>query len=100
MSPLDSELRRLAAELAAIQKRAKALGIFTNERELLHCLGCGLKEDMAADGVLFTYHEADFGQDTGLRFKQVNKHTFRCPACGQNVKEPISDRGAGGASSA
>lgn len=98
MSPLDPELHRLATELAAIQKRAKSLGIFTNERELLHCPGCGLKEDVAANGILITYCEPDFGYDSGLRFKQLNKHTFRCPACGRNVKEPISKQEIEGAS--
>ena len=97
MSPLDAKLRRLATELAAIQKRAKALGIFTNKRELLHCPGCGLKEDVTANGMLITYHEPDLSHDTGLRFKQLNKHTFRCPACGQNVKEPIFEQGCEGA---
>ena len=97
MSLLDSRLRRLATELVAIHKRAKALGIFTNERELLHCPGCGLKEDVAINGILFTYREPALGQDTGLRFRQLNKHTFRCPGCGQNVKEPISERESEGA---
>ena len=98
MSTLDPELHRLATELAAIQKRAKALGIFTDERELLHCPGCGLKEDVAINGILFTYREPDLGQDTGLRFRQLNQHTFRCPGCGQNVKEPTSEQGSEDAS--
>ena len=98
MSPLDPKLRSLATELAAIQKRAKSLGIFTNERELLQCPGCGLTEDVAADGMLFTYSEPELGHDTGLRFRQLNKHTFRCPVCGQNVKEPIPERESEGAS--
>lgn len=92
MSPLDPQQRRLATELAAIQKRAKALGIFTNERELLHCPACGLTEDVATDGMLFTYSEPDLCHDTGLRFRQLNKHTFSCPACGKNVKEAISEQ--------
>ena len=97
MSPLDPQQRRLATELAAIQKRAKALGIFTNERELLHCPGGGLKEDVAATGILITYREPDLSHDTGLRFKQLNKHTFRCPACGQTVWETLSQQGYEGA---
>ena len=87
ISPLDPELRRLATQLAAIRKRAKALGIFTNERELLQCSGCGLMEDVTASGILITCREPDLGHDTGLRFKQLNKQIFRCPACGENVKE-------------
>ena len=98
MSPLDPELHRLATELAVIQKRTKALGIFTNERELLHCPGCCLKEDVAANGILITYREPYLGHDTGLRFRQLNKHTFRCPACGKSVKEPLSEQESKGAS--
>ena len=100
MSPLDAKLHRLATELGVIKKHAKALGILTNERELLHCPGCGLKEDVAADGMLFTSSEPDLGHDTGLRFRQLNKHTFRCPACGENVRESNSEQESEGASPA
>lgn len=96
MSPLDPELRRLVTELAAIKKRAKALGIFTHGRELLHCPGCGLKEDVAATGILITYREPNLGTGTGLRFKQLHKQTFRCPGCGQRVREPLSKHGPEG----
>lgn len=98
ISPLDPELRSLATQLAAIQKRAKALGIFSNERELLQCSGCGLMEDVTASGILITCREPDLGHDTGLRFKQLNKQTFRCPACGKTVKETIFEQESEGAS--
>lgn len=92
------ELRLLVTELAALHKRAKAQGIFANDRELLRCPGCGLKEDVTVNGTLITYREPDMGHDTGLRFKQMNKYAFRCPACGQCVKEPIPDEESDGAS--
>jgi hypothetical protein len=57
---------------------------------LLHFLGCGLKEDVAANGMLITHRESDVSDGTGLRFRQLNKHIFCCPACGKNVKESIS----------
>ena len=98
LSLLDPELRRLATELAPIQKCAKALGIFTNERELLHCPGCCLKEDVAATGIMITYREPDLGHDIGMRFKQLNKHAFPCPGCGQRVREPLSEQRSEGAS--
>lgn len=88
MSPLDPELRMLATELAPIQKCAKALGIFTNERELLRCPACGLQEDVAVDGILITCREPDLGKDTGLRFVPLGEQTFRCAGCGQSVREP------------
>ena len=90
-SLIDPELRLLVTELATLHIRAKAQGIFANDRELLCCPGCGLKEDGAINGTLITYREPDLGCDTGLRFKQLNKYAYRCPACGQCVKEPIPD---------
>ena len=45
----------LAAELTKLKARAKALGVFTNERELLACPRCGLVEDVTCDGLLITY---------------------------------------------
>lgn len=87
MSALDPELRKLAVHLAEIHKRAKAFGIFTDDRELLGCPGCGLKEDVATNGILFTCRDSDLNHDTGLRFKRVNKYAFRCPDCGQIVKQ-------------
>lgn len=78
----------LVKQLAAVQKQAKALGLFTNDRELLECPHCGLMEDVTINGLLITYRQPDFGQDTGLRFKKVKKLTFRCPSCKGLVTEP------------
>jgi len=77
--------------LAAVQKQAKALGLFTDDRELLECPHCGLMEDVAINGLLFTYRQSDLGQDTGLRFKKVKKQIFRCPSCKGLVTEPPAD---------
>ena len=88
MSALDPKLRKLVADLVALQKRAKALGVFTNDRELLECPHCGLMEDVAANGMLITCREPDLGLDTGLRFKPWGKRAFRCPSCGKKVMEP------------
>ncbi len=38
MRPADAKLHALARELADLQKRAKALGLFANDRELLSIL--------------------------------------------------------------
>ena len=100
MIPLDPDLHGIAAEIVALRKRAKALGMFTDDRELLVCPGCGLMEDVAANGVLITCREPDLGQDTGLRFEPLNDQTFRCPACAQRVRELLSERGPEGASPA
>ncbi len=39
-SELVSAIRPLVRELAQIKKQAEALGLFTNDRELLECTGC------------------------------------------------------------
>lgn len=38
MKPADAKLHALVRELADLQKRAKALGLFANDRELLSIL--------------------------------------------------------------
>ena len=98
--PLDPDLLGIAAELVALRKRAKELGVFTNDRELLVCQSCGLMEDVAATGVLITCREPNLGQDTGLRFEPLSDQTFRCPACGQRVRESLSEQSSEGASQA
>jgi hypothetical protein len=49
MKPPDAKLHELASQLAGLQKRAKALGVFTNDRELLECPRCGLLEDVTSN---------------------------------------------------
>ena len=100
MIPLDPDLLGIAAELVALRKRAKELGVFTDDRELLVCLACGLMEDVTASGLLITCREPDLGRDTGLRFEPLSEQTFRCPACGQCVREPLSEQSSEGASQA
>ena len=69
----------------------RALGMFANDRELLECQSCGLKEDVAHDGRLITCREPDLGQDTSLRFEPLAEQTFHCPAGGQTVPEPFNE---------
>jgi hypothetical protein len=80
-------LRALAAQVVALQAKARALGIFTNDRELLTCLKCGLQEDVTFSGYLITSHADSVGEDSGLRFEQLAQGRFRCPACGATVRE-------------
>jgi predicted RNA-binding Zn-ribbon protein involved in translation (DUF1610 family) len=88
---LVASIRPLAAEIVALQKQMKALGMFANDRELLECPRCGLMEDVAAGGLLLTVFPADLGTDTGLRFEELTPDSFRCPSCGQTVHEPLTD---------
>jgi len=83
-------LRALAAEVVAWQRRARAVGLFANDRELLECPECGLQEDVAFNGLLMTSYPQSIGEDTGLRFKELSSDRFRCPACGATVREPDS----------
>ena len=81
-----SDLKPLVRRLVKVKKQAEAIGLFTNDRELLEC-PCGLIEDVAFDGRLFTYHKNDHAfKDTGLRFIKVNENAFHCPVCGTKLK--------------
>ena len=84
-SSLSDELMELAGQLEQVRAQAKQLGIFTDERELLECSKCGLKEDVDINGFLLTCFDASLGQDTGLRFTEETDTVFRCPNCGFKV---------------
>ncbi len=88
--PLESILKRLeTAFYGSIQLNRSHLYAttgFIHDRELLECT-CGLIEDVAFDGSLFTYHKNDHAlKDTGLRFTKVNEDTFCCPVCKAKLK--------------
>lgn len=56
-------------QLEQAKEQARALGIFTDDRELLECPNCGLLEDVAAEGLLVTYpNTSEEVNDSGLRF--------------------------------
>ena len=40
------DIQSLAKELTKIKKQADALGLFTDDRDLLECKFCGLMEDV------------------------------------------------------
>ena len=87
---VSRDLLELARQLAQVKQQAKALGIFTDDRELLECPSCGLLEDVTAEGLLVTYlkDSADL-KDCGLRFSPVDETSFACPSCGTKVKAVI-----------
>jgi hypothetical protein len=89
-SEIVSAILPLVRKLARIKKQAKALGLFTNDRELLECTGCDLAEDVTFDGHLMTYHRNNEDMDDcGLRFEELTEETFRCPVCGTELKTVI-----------
>ena len=75
----------LAGQLKQVRAQAKQLGTFTDERELLQCSKCGLKEDVDINGFLLTCFDDSLGRDMGLRFKEETETLFRCPNCGFKV---------------
>lgn len=91
MKRTDAKLHELARELADLQKRAKALGLFANDRELLACPRCGLLEDVTSVGLLITCRARSLGEDTGLRFVQLADQVFCCPSCANRV-EAVTER--------
>jgi predicted RNA-binding Zn-ribbon protein involved in translation (DUF1610 family) len=79
-------LVELFRKLAKVKAQARALGIFTDDRELLECPNCGLLEDVTAKGLLVTYSGRSRSRtDCGLRFSQVDDTSFQCPSCGAKV---------------
>ena len=84
------DLIALARQLKQVKQQARALGVFTNDRELLECPSCGLLEDVTIEGLLVTYPRGSLDmRDGGLRFSQVDDTSFQCPSCGANVTAVI-----------
>lgn len=74
-------------ELEKLRRHADALGIFTDDRELLECPSCGLLEDVTSEGILITCTNGNEDmKDSGLRFRQIDENGFACPACGATVR--------------
>ena len=77
------DLIEMFQHLEKVKQQARALVIFTDDRELLACHSCGLLEDVTTEGLLVTYpKDSDNLMDTGLRFRQLDSESFQCPACG------------------
>lgn len=91
MKQNQNGLRQLVAEMAALQAKARALGLFANDRELLECPNCGLMENVSCSGRLFTCRPESLDDDTGLRFEELCGDRVRCPACGATVREATKD---------
>ena len=79
----NKKLFDLAKKIVKLKEKAKELGIFTGDRDLLECPKCGFMEDVAIDGRLFTVFKNAPNKDTGLEFKELGKegNRFSCPNC-------------------
>ena len=82
---LSAGLSELVRRLQRVKAEAQRLGVFTDDRELLECSNCGLKEDVDIHGFLFTYFGDSIGKDAGLRFKKEAESLFRCPKCRRKI---------------
>ena len=83
-------LTALIRQLEQVKARARRIGIFTDDRELLECPNCGLLEDVTANGLLVTYPKDSVDlKDCGLRFRPLDKTRFACPKCGTRIKAVI-----------
>jgi len=93
---IPQELMELCRQLKAAQDRARLLGIFVDDRDLLRCGACELEEDVLINGVLVTRQTGDAdAPDTGLRFQQIGPNLFKCSRCGHDVvleEEPLDQR--------
>jgi hypothetical protein len=78
-------------QILFFQAIAKQHGLFLNDRELVSCPQCGLTEDIAFSGKLFTYYkdDPDF-KETGLQFVSLdgNAEYLKCPVCKVEVLIP------------
>ncbi|MDI6809019.1 MAG: hypothetical protein QME66_08570 [Candidatus Eisenbacteria bacterium] len=95
VNSLADDISNLIAQFHGVVQKAKELGIFTNDRDLLQCTRCGLAEDVACGGRLITIESTDGPfTDTGLRFKEIDSTHFRCPRC--NSILDVAGRGEAG----
>jgi hypothetical protein len=86
MSAFETKLMEAFRKLEADKERARSLGMFVEERDLLICKGCGLGEDVLNNGLLVVRQSGDYkAPDSGLRFQEIRANVFKCPRCAQEV---------------
>ncbi len=89
---MTDSIFELCRGIAELKKQAKALGMFTDDRELLECEECGLYEDVTSKGLLITEFRDSCGKDTGLRFIETeDSNIFICPKCGNRIEAEEED---------
>ncbi len=76
----------LLKKLQSVRDQGRKLGLFVEDRGLLECVGCGLVEDVAFDGMWLVYRAGQPAVDSGLRFLELGDGIFRCPSCGDETK--------------
>ena len=88
LNPNDSgdlirSLRPIVEELSKLKRKMKAMGLFTQDRDLVECPRCHLGEDVTFEGRLVTARPRRYKKETGLQFKilDIQKVRFQCPSC-------------------
>ena len=91
----DVEYKKLIQEcgerFCEINEMATQHGVFPYNRETVHCIQCGLTEDIAFSGKLFTYQQDDAEfKETGLQFITLDNtnERFKCPVCNTEILAP------------
>lgn len=77
-------LHEVGARFHELNEMANKHGIFLYDRETVSCPQCGLTEDIAFSGKLFTYYKDDLEfKETGFQFIPLdgNAECFKCPVC-------------------
>lgn len=83
INTLVKKISPIMEQFKTLQVQAKALGMFTNHRNLAECSDCQLFEDVTVDGLLLVIRGENYNIDTGLRFKELNDNAVQCPECGK-----------------
>lgn len=88
---LDTLIPEIVERYQEIQRLAKMHGIFLDDRELLDCSKCGLKEDVTFDGRLIVTN-LDGSILPELSFITADKagEWFKCPMCREKIKINLS----------
>lgn len=84
-------LQEIGDQFNELNQIAKQHGLFLNDRELVSCPKCGLTENIAFSGKLFTYYKDDpYFKETGLQFGSLdgNAEYLKCPVCKVEVLIP------------
>jgi rubrerythrin len=77
---VQNTLFTLAKTLMELQEKCRALGSFTNHRELAECQTCGLLEDVDISGRLLVCSEDNLSELVGTFFIESD-NDVRCPKC-------------------
>jgi hypothetical protein len=74
---LAKSLRPMIEQIVTLKKTMKAMGMFTDDRDLLECRACGLKEDVTFEGRLIVTWKGNRKRDTGGLWAERSRRWLR-----------------------